>query len=409
MFKDSNIFIFTHQFPYGQDESFIVNELAFHSKTFSAVKIFPLKKDGSERKVDGNVSVVNLFEAEKYNPLKLLVRNFFLFNKIFIYEFYKSDSKISFLKLLPRLKSALLQGFYRADLLKKYLKTESSSKNILLYSFWTDEWVTVLSILKEKKIIDKFVSRIHGYDLYKERRKYDIIPFRSFQFKNGFKIFAVSNAGLSYLRFNYPGYSEKFYLNHLTASDRGNGYFDPGKLFTIVSCSMIISLKRVHLIPEILKKIDFPIRWVHFGDGGEQFDMLKAKCNEFTENVSVDLKGHISNDKIIEFYKTNSVNLFLHLSESEGGAPVALQEAASFGIPLLGTNAGGIPEIVTEETGILIPVNFNIDEVADLINNFRDSYRNTVEFRSKVRAFWSKNFNAEINYNKLCDEIININ
>lgn len=398
------LFLFTNEYPYGKGESFITNELKFLSGKFKQIYLFPLKNVGKGRPLPAaNIEVVFLFELPIKHKFQHVFGNMFFFLKIIILEFLNSPQKYKWLICFPQLKSSLYQNFYRAEISEKYLKNINYS-SVFYYSFWTDDWVTVLSILKQRKIINRFISRVHGYDLYKERWPNEIIPFRYFQLKNVSKIFAVSKAGLKYLISNYPSFKSKFFLSHLNSFDSGIGPFDPEKKFTIVSCSAIIPLKRVHLVVEILMHIKFDVKWIHFGEG-EQFDMIKLKCRKLPDNVMVDLKGFASNDSIINFYKNNSINLFIHLSETEGGVPLALQEACSFGIPLLGTNVGGIPEIVTEETGILIPVDFDIDKVAGIINNFKDNYLNTIAFRNKSRAFWLKNFNDEANYNKLFNEI----
>ena len=61
---------------------------------------------------------------------------------------------------------------------------------------------------------------------------------------------------------------------------------------------------------------------------------LKSKVDSFPDNIQVILKGWVPNKKVIEFYRTNPVNLFLNFSFQEG-IPVSIMEAISFGIPIL--------------------------------------------------------------------------
>jgi hypothetical protein len=67
---------------------------------------------------------------------------------------------------------------------------------------------------------------------------------------------------------------------------------------------------------------------------------------------------------------------------------------------------GGCKEIVTEETGILIPLETEMKEVARIITEFKDSPKNTGEYRKEVRTYWEKHFNAEKNYKDLLNSII---
>lgn len=50
--------------------------------------------------------------------------------------------------------------------------------------------------------------------------------------------------------------------------------------------------------------------------------------------------------------------MFIHLTETEGGVPVCISEATSFGIAVIGTDVCGVPEIVNNQTGFLITVAF---------------------------------------------------
>jgi glycosyltransferase involved in cell wall biosynthesis len=52
------------------------------------------------------------------------------------------------------------------------------------------------------------------------------------------------------------------------------------------------------------------------------------------------------------------------------GIPVALMEAASFGITMLATSTVGNPEIVNEENGFLIDINFDSQVIATKLDNY---------------------------------------
>jgi glycosyltransferase involved in cell wall biosynthesis len=188
------------------------------------------------------------------------------------------------------------------------------------------------------------------------------------------------------------------YLNPINTSEQ----------FVIVSCAKVRNIKRIHKIAEMLQYIDFPITWIHLGDenlntkNDETIPLyLESKLKlKSKPNINFIAKGLISNENIIKFYQENQVNLFISLSEAEG-VPVSMMEAISFGIPVLSTDVGGCREIVTEKTGILIPLETEMQEIAKLITEFRDSPKNTLKFRKGVRQFWEQHFDAEKNYEKI--------
>ncbi len=402
----SCLYLFTNEYPYGTGETFIENELIALASKFQSIYLFPLTKNGVPRPLPAeSIQVVSLFEDNTMNKREVLLKNHLLICKILFFELWKVKSVTAFFKSFRLLNSILLINIHRAEVLQQFIQSLSSKKNAY-YSFWTDDWAIVLSILTKKKYIDGFVSRVHGYDLYEERWPNNIIPFRNFQLKNVSKIITASKDGLKYLRTHYSQYTHKFFLKHLNVSDNGSNPFIEDSEFTIVSCANISDLKRVHLIPPLLKQLTFSTRWIHFGTG-EGLDALKSEIKSLPNNITVELRGHVKNEELIRFYQQQKVNLFIHLSETEGGVPLVLQEAASFGIPLLATDTGGIPEIVTKETGILIPINFNNEDVVKHIIAFASPSFNALAFRIGVKAYWNEYFNAQFNKDKIYDLLIN--
>jgi glycosyltransferase involved in cell wall biosynthesis len=402
----NTLFVFTNEYPYGTGESFIENELIVLSEKFNTIFIFPLYNGGQKRAFPNDkIQLVDLFDNKIKSNRGVFFKNSFHLFSILLREFIASENKKYFLSAIRRLNSILLKNFAREELLASYIK-QSAPLSSLYYSFWTDDWATILSISKEKGHIGNFFSRVHGYDLYAERWPGKITPFRHFQINNVSAIYAVSKDGQHYLQTHYSDHHAKFRLSHLSTFDNGTGYFNPDGIFTIVSCSRLDKLKRVHLIAESLKSITFPMKWVHFGDGKEM-SIIKELCASLPENIKVELKGNVSNKMILDFYKSTSVNLFISISETEGGVPLSLQEAASFGIPLLGTSTGGVVEIVNEKTGVLLPVNFQMEDLVSVIKNFKGADKNTISFRSGVREFWKHSFNALTNYTNFYESIIN--
>lgn len=400
------LFLFTIEYPYGTGESFVENELKLLAEKFQTIYLFPLKTQGTARRLPAtSIKVISLFSKQQTNTRRVSCKNLLLFVQILISEFYFSKQHLKFLIQLRKFRSVLLVNSYRARVLEKFI-ADSEDQHILYYSFWTDDWATVLSILKAKKIIDGFVSRVHGYDLYEERWPGQIIPFRNFQLKSVSRIITASRDGLNYLKIHHSEYGQKFFLKHLNVFDNGSNPFIRNNEFVVVSCANVSPLKRVHLIPPLLKQLKFSIRWIHFGTG-EELDNLKKEIQLLPDTIRVELKGHVKNEELIRFYQEQKVNLFIHLSETEGGVPLVLQEAASFGIPLLGTNIGGIPEIVTKETGILVPVNFNNTDVANQIMNLESDSFDVLAFRKGVKAYWNEHFNANLNKDKLYNLLIN--
>ena len=159
--------------------------------------------------------------------------------------------------------------------------------------------------------------------------------------------------------------------------------------FTIVSCSNVVPLKRVSMIFEAINQIDkFKIRWYHFGDG-VCFEDLKEKVASSNCKHNVILMGRKSNETIMNFYKSTPVHLFINLSTSEG-IPVSMMEALSFGIPCLGTDVGGVHEIIKNNVnGYLIPEDSSVKDVSEEIVKIKSiSMEGMLLLGSQARLFW---------------------
>jgi N-acetyl sugar amidotransferase len=122
------------------------------------------------------------------------------------------------------------------------------------------------------------------------------------------------------------------------------------------------------------------------------------------DNIVADLRGDTPNESIVKFYTETHVDLFVSLSQSEG-LPVSIMEAISFGIPVLSSNVAGIPEIVNQVTGVLIPIDMNKPQI---VASLEDTLRNRQFNRGAIRRFYEGHFHAASNYKKFIREIHDI-
>lgn len=403
--KKGQLFLFTVSFPYGTGENFISNELLFLSSKFEKIFIFPLESKGDPKPVPANCEVIDLFTAWSFSGASTFFRHPVLCVRLMVAEFFSVKKKSSFFRLRNELRSHLLQCISRSELLETRLRSMDTSKAVL-YTFWFNDWATMLALLKRKKTIRKYITRVHGYDLYHFRRKEGIVPFRNFQLKHVSGIFAVSQHGGNYLKQEFPRYADKVHVAHLGVFDKGINPMPENREYVMVSCANVIPVKRVLDIYRALMHTQTNLHWIHFGHG-PLMDELKQAIGKLPATIKVTLKGNIPNAELIGFYKTSPVSFFVHTSESEGGVPVAIQEAVSFGIPVIAVGAGGVPEIVNENTGTLIPEEtYSPVVLANEIDRFLESERNTRAFREKVKAYWCTFFDAEQNFGKFHQAII---
>lgn len=391
--KKESLCIFTSAYPFGSAETFLEPELNLLSSHYNKIHLFPLVKP--EKSVTRNLPE-NVVVHEPYSILRVSKMKMFSFSvmKLTLKEFFYCRKKSRFLKNMRSLITTLLQCQSRSErLIQEHDELIEKSDN---YIYWMEDWATTFSFIKKKSPSLFFLGRVHGYDLFENRNKLGFIPWRKFQFENANKVIAVSKAGMEYLKKKHPGFAEKFDFSYLGVS--GNFPMQipsHDSIPLIVSCSAVIPLKRVDKIAKSLVNLNISLRWIHFG-GGEGIHGLKQITESIAfSNIEIVLTGNVSQDFIFNFYKENAVSMFVHMSETEGGVPLAIQEAVAHGIPVLACNAGGVGEIINEQTGRLLSVNFQGAEFKKAFDFIIDHASYDAEFRKNIQSFWTKNFSLD--------------
>lgn len=93
---------------------------------------------------------------------------------------------------------------------------------------------------------------------------------------------------------------------------------------------------------------------------GELYEHLKSRIREFHLEAHVDLRGLVEHRILLEGLQSGRYDVLVLPSlelEARGrheGIPVAMIEAMAAGVPCIATATGCIPELVTENTGILV-------------------------------------------------------
>ncbi|MBA3664203.1 MAG: glycosyltransferase [Bacteroidetes bacterium] len=390
--------IFTYSFPYGKSEEFLYPEIFKLSKYYKTIHLFPLTNHGStiNRVLPENI-VVHEFKQEKPVKSAAFYRQYAsLILKAFNDELLNGAHFFKHLSNFKYYLAHFTNACYQAECLNNYLE-KKQILNSVFYSYWFNDWVYYLSILKYKKKISNLITRIHGGDVYEYQHseKNFFFPFRNFQVKQLDKIAAISEDGREHLKKHYPASEKKIIVCRLGTSDHGNGILlKKEEAFTLVSCSTFFPYKNVALIPKIISCLKFKVNWIHFGEGGPDKERVEELIKTLPQNIKVEFKGYTEQKDLFEFYRNNYIDLFINTSISEG-LPVSLMEAISFSIPVMAPNVGGIKELVNPTTGILFTHKQKTEELADRITALHNA---SLKFnRADIRNFWELNF-SEKNY-----------
>ena len=146
------------------------------------------------------------------------------------------------------------------------------------------------------------------------------------------------------------------------------------------------------------------IQWIHFGEGPNREKVQKIIGN-FLPSIQGKLYGFTPNIQILEHYKNHPVDIFVNLSTTEGGAPVSIMEAISCGIPVIATNVGGNPEIVSEKNGLLLNADPTLMEIAQAFFKIIDNPEETFQKRKNSIMIWREQYNAHENFENFVQQL----
>lgn len=390
MFINKKIVLFTFQFPYGDQETFLENEVAYLSKTFQEVKIVPLFSDNSVREIKyENIGVLeSVFKSLKSSTLCVLHFKFWYYLCLGLLDIGFSSRKIK--KIFKQ--AIIITG------IKKYLKRRSElQKSDIWYFYWGTNSVNVLPFIKKHP---KSIARFHRYDLYDEDIDGgDIQVFRTQMLEKLTSCFMITQDAVKYLSSKFPKVKTKLHLSRLGVPDRGISSASNDEVFRIVTCSNIYKVKRVILIAQSLCAIkEINVQWTHFGDGPKDLrENLMEEIAKLPKNVDFHFKGRCSNQAVMQFFNENPIDLFLNVSLSEG-FPVSIMEALSFGVPVMATNCGGVGELIDSSNGKLLDLHLTINDLKNELCLFYKDHFGNNELRLNARATWEKSLNADTNY-----------
>jgi glycosyltransferase involved in cell wall biosynthesis len=121
--------------------------------------------------------------------------------------------------------------------------------------------------------------------------------------------------------------------------------------FTVLFVGRLIVKKGLRVLTEVARVLP-EIRFIFIGVGPEE-KYLQAAAEAY-ENIY--FLGKIDNRKLWKYY--NCADLFCIPSLYEEGFGRVVMEAAACGVPVVGSNKGGIPEALDESVSVLIEPNF---------------------------------------------------
>jgi len=291
---------------------------------------------------DKNIDVVlfgfNSFDARLYQG----INNLKIYSSGASQSLYKSENKarkIFYLfayrklkKIIKIEKPDILHSHYASSY--GFVSALTGFKPLIVSVWGSDIYVFPRSSFVAKKIIKYTLNRATrifstSYDMARETKLYidkniDVTPF-----------------GVDVVKFKNSGKRLFFDSNHIVIGTIKNLEKNSGIDYLIKAFSILK-----------IKYNDKCLKLVIAGDGNEKHN-LKKLCSNLNLNKDVIFTGYVNQNNIVDFFSSFDIYVAPSLIESFG---VAVLEASACEIPVVCTNAGGLPEVViNEQTGLIVP------------------------------------------------------
>ncbi len=407
-----NAVLLFHGSQLGNDlHPFMISEIDHFVKRYDRVYLYSLKPKCS-------VAALEKYENLVYRPIglySLYLRLWLIIPELFSVYFLRDlctalKARVFSVAYLKATAMQLIYGRYFSRIVCNLI-AEHPNNQWIVDAYWLTGPAYAAAKIKRKCPSVTAFSRVHSFEADTERNPISVCLMKGFIDHYLDYIFFVSAKGkqqYSDIIRNYYGVEseKKYVVNRLGVQDF-NSECKASKdgVFRIVSCSRVVSLKRVPLLAEVFANwTGRKIEWTHIGDG-EEFDRVKELVDQGAENQCAKciLTGSLKHDEVIRYFENNEVDVFVNVSRFEG-LPVSIMEALSFGIPVIATDAGATRELVNENNGVLLSREVTPEAITRAIeyiqNLSQDAY---AKMRASAYATYKESLDSERNFERLVE------
>lgn len=407
------ILLITNGFPFGESErGFLSEEIKALTEVFD-VSVLALDRGEELRYPVGKLHRIEKFRLPEFSAKEKCSALLQSLRPSVMGELLRFGCKNRFHSFCSGAKEILVyyeQGRRMSRIIADLVATEQIE---LVYTYWCTEATLGALLVKKQNPNVKVVTRFHGYDLYEERTKNGGQPFRTMIANKADQLIFACEKAKAYFEEHWRSVPDRMMVSYLGSGAHQRVSCKPSQTLHLVSCSNLIPLKRVERIIEGLALLpeEISLTWDHIGDGPERRDLEKLAQSRLTpRGIQWIFWGAVVNSELEQIYQNVHGEIFLTTSATEGGVPVSIQEAASMGIPAIGTAVGGIPEIVADgKTGFLLPQDPSAQEVAWSIARFlKLSEEEKIAMSENAYARWKEKFDARSNAKNFVKQFQNL-
>ncbi len=268
------------------------------------------------------------------------------------------------------------------------------------------------NILKDTNI--KLLTTLHGTDITLVGLELAFHPLVKYSLENSDGITAVSNSlknnTLQHFEINkeidviYNFIDTEQYkridANHIRKK------LAPNNEKVLIHVSNFRRVKRVQDTIRILKEViqDIPTKLILIGDGPERSD-----CERLTRELGLNDSVKFLGKQSVLTELLSAADVFLLPSQSESFGLSGL-EAMSCGVPVVGSNIGGIPEVISHGKSGYVAELGDIDRMAKYVKELLTNEKKWQSFSQASRRIAEDKFNTNVivpQYEALYERLIN--
>ena len=262
------------------------------------------------------------------------------------------------------------------DMIVLVLKNNTTTDYVLIDTYSTVNFYYALIISQLCRLFKiKYIPILHGGNL--ENRLKNNPKLSRLIFNNAFKLVAPSNFLKSV--FNNYGYQNVDYIPNSIELDKysfENRNIDTIKLLWVRSFSSIYNPELAILVLEKLKDKNYDVVLTMVGpdiDGS----LIKVKELASIKNLEVNFTGKLTKAEWRDYSK--NTNIFINTTNFDN-MPVSVIEAMALGLPIVSTNVGGLPFLISDNFDGVLVNREDSDAMVDAIIRLK----NDIELKNKL-------------------------
>ena len=254
-----------------------------------------------------------------------------------------------------------------------------------------------------------YVITTHGTDLlgYMKSTRYN--AFAESAIKNASKVITISNENKKLVEYLFPQYKDKctllpkgydvskFFIKEVDKSKflKSIGINDNyNKIITYVG--KFTEIKGIDILIKAVTLYDSDDTLTVLVGDGKLFEKLKS-ISKILEAKNVVFLGNQSPDLICDLYNIADVSVVPSRSEAFG---LVVIEALACGLPVIGSNIGGIKDIINDDVGLF----FNCNDYHDLKDKLKLVLEEKITFDKNLIANYAEDkFSQDKFTNKLME------